>query len=160
MVIVAIQSSHFRGKYLTLDASGLTEFAKSGAGTAGIATFVGPNEKFRLINNSDGTVSFACTAFNNVYLRADGRGVGCHSGTAGGAINAQFGLGSQEKFFLRRPENAGKTYNGSVGLELAAFRGRFLRLQGDQNLLHIQGWMARDEMFEIMVVGALQSIEV
>ena len=153
MVVVAIQSSIYRGKYVTLDASGLTSPAEAGAGTAGVATFVGPYETFQLINNSDGTVSFACTAFKNVYLRADGRGVCCPPGV--GVVNAQFGLGPQEKFFLRRPEKSGRNYNGSVGLELAAFPGRFLRLC-DSNL-HVQGWMRGHEMFEIMVVGAFQS---
>ena len=158
MVVVAIQSSCFRGKYVTLDASGLTGFAPAGAGTAGVATFVGPNETFRLINNPDGTVSFASTAFKNVYLRADGRRVAsdsCHA--AGGIVNAQLGLGTWEKFFIRRPENAGKTYNGIVGLELAAFPGRFLRIQGDDNALNVQGVMRGHEVFEIMVVGAFQS---
>ncbi|KAF8458651.1 hypothetical protein BGX38DRAFT_459680 [Terfezia claveryi] len=157
MVVVAIQSSYFRGKYVTLDASGLTGFAQAGAGTAGISLFVGPNETYRLINNADGTVSFACTAFTNVYLSADGRGVATPSTSAGGIVNAQFGLGLSEKFFIRRPENAGKTYNGIVGLELAAFPGRFLRLEGGSNVLNIQGVMGRLETFEIMVVGAFQS---
>ncbi|KAF8420247.1 hypothetical protein EV426DRAFT_566799 [Tirmania nivea] len=158
MVVVAIQSSFSRGKYITLDATGLTGFTRSGAGIARIATFVGPNEMYRLINNADGTVSFACTAFSNVYLRADGQGVGCPSCIAGGIVNGQFGLGLSEKFLIRRPQNAGKTYNGVVGLELAAFPGRFLRLHGDATEPNVHGVMGGHEMFEIIVVGAFQSI--
>ena len=149
MVVVAIQSNRYRGKYVTLEASGVTSFSATGAGAASTATFVGPNETYRLINNADGTLSFACTAFTNVYLRADSSGL----------VNAQFGLGPTEKFFVRRPENAGKTYNGIVGLELAAFPGRFLRVHqpGGKDKVDVQSYMSTCEQFEIMVVGALQS---
>jgi hypothetical protein len=97
---VAIASVAFPNVYLRMDSSGITSFAPYGAGTVNCQFGVGPDEKFRIVPQGDGSVAIASVAFSNVYLRMDGSGVTSFAPYGAGTVNCQFGVGPSEKFRL------------------------------------------------------------
>ena len=100
---VSFGATAFPNVFLRLDGAGVTKPADNGGGKANAQYTAGPYEKFRLVNNSDGSQSIASTAFANVFLRMDGRGVNAPVGPGGGIVNAQYTAGPWEKFFISRP---------------------------------------------------------
>src|SRR5579859_2726650 len=83
-----------------MDGSGVTSFKANGGGKVNCQYTAGPYETFRLVPQSDGSVSIASVTFPNVFLRMDGRGVTSFSGNGGGTVNCQYGTGSWQSFFL------------------------------------------------------------
>ena len=155
MVQVAIQSVRFPNRYVRLDGTGVTSITASGGGTVSAATFIGTYETFTLVVNSGGTVSFKSTVFSDVFLRLDGTGVaaGQNLPNGGGRVNAQFTARSFERFKIHpKPGHAG-TFQGIVGIESAAFPGRYLRLDGSTGTVNVQGVFEAYEEFKILVVG-------
>ncbi|KIL55882.1 hypothetical protein M378DRAFT_90160 [Amanita muscaria Koide BX008] len=150
---VALHSKKFPGKYLHIDGRGVTQFVGSGGGKVSTQTYIGPWETFILERNSDGTVSFRSTVFNDVYLRLDGANVkpGEKLNDGGGIVNCQFGSLTAEKFKIvqKKPEQ----YAGVVAIESNEFPGRFLRVNGAKDQVNVQGVSASFEEWEILVVG-------
>ena len=152
MVVVTIQSVAFPRSYIGLDGTGLAGWEPEGGGDSGISQGIATNARFELISNSDGTVSFRSIAFPNCYLRASGLGVPPGTDTnAGGIVNAQFGVSTHERYFIRE-QAAG---SGSAGLELAAWPGRYLRLQAETDQLNVQGVMGVHEVFYIIAIAGM-----
>lgn len=129
-ISITIRSTAFANVYLRMDASGVTAFAGSGAGTVNCqfsAGSPGPYERFRLRRQTDGTYSIQSEAFPNAYLRLDGTGVTSQTVNGGGTVNCQFNSngGQYERYKLNA--NA----DGSFSLESAAFPNVFLRMKAD-----------------------------
>jgi hypothetical protein len=95
---VAIASAQFTNVYLRLDGSAVTQFGPDGGGVANSQFGVGAWEKFRLQPQPDGTIAIASAHFTNVYLRLDGSAVTQFGGAGSGAVNAQLGVGTWERF--------------------------------------------------------------
>jgi len=155
MVQVAIQSVQFPNRYVRLDGQGVTSFTGTGGGTVNTQTYIGTYETYTLVANANGTVSFKSTVFNDVFLRLDATGVtaGQNLASGGGTVNAQFTARSYEQFKIVKKAGAAGTYQGIVGIESAAFPGRYLRLDGSANKVNVQGVFKTYEEFKILVVG-------
>ncbi|KAM6501630.1 hypothetical protein JOM56_001607 [Amanita muscaria] len=152
---VALHSKAFPDKYLRMDGQGVTAPVAPGGGTVNTQTFIGPFETFFLERYNDGTVSFRSTVFNDVYLRLAPGTVqqGQQLTDGGGVVNCQFTSSTNEKFkIVQKPANADQ-YTGIVGIESNGFPGRFLRVNGAQNQVNVQGSMGPFEEWEILVVG-------
>lgn len=140
------------GSYLSLDGTGITSHrAEPYKGTVKTAADAGARQVFKLHKNDNGTVSFESCAFPGVFLTANGTGLtpGEINYNGGGYVAAQFGNTDWEKFYIRLFE-AGTTI---VYLELAAFRGRYVRV--DKYLgsaPNIQAVHQPFEEFEICVI--------
>lgn len=149
VALVGIRSKKY-GKWLRLDATGSTSFQSAGSGAAVTQSFIEGQETFYLIENTDGTVSFESTIFRMAFLRLDGSKVPAGELTepGGGVVNAQFGSSTLERFKIVK-----KGQDGIVGIESAAFPGRFLRMDGDKNVVNVQGQMLTLEELAIVVVG-------
>ena len=89
--VMSIASVQFQGVYLRMDGSGMKVNCQYGAGTY---------EKFNLVPQSDGSVAIASLQFPGAYLYMDGSGVTQPSGTGGGTVNCQYGVGTYETFNL------------------------------------------------------------
>ena len=155
MTLVAIRSVASPDHYIGLDANGVSHFTPSGGGQAKTPTYVASYETFSLERNSDGTVSFKSTAFKDVYIRLDGSNV--HEGTnlssGGGVVNGQFTAHSWEKFRIHKKESEFHKYKAVVGIESAAFPGRYVRLDAHKGVVNVQGVFKSLEELEILVVG-------
>jgi len=151
---VAIRSVAFPGHYVRLDGWGVTSHTAPG-GTVNAQSYIDSYEALYLQQNTDGTVSFRSPVFDNVYIRMDASGVspGRLIGAGGGTVNAQFSADSWEKFRIRKKQDALGQYKGVVGIESAAFPGRFLRLDAISGTVNAQGVFMSYEEFEILVVG-------
>lgn len=97
---VAIESVAFPGVYLRLDGSGVVVPSGSGGGTVNAQSTVGPWEEFWSRRQPSGNVAFESAAFPKVFLRLDGTGVAAPTGSGGGVVNAQYGVGAWEEFRL------------------------------------------------------------
>lgn len=152
--LVAIQSVAFPGKYIRLDASGLTSFQPAGGGKVGTQTYIGTYETFILRNFPDGLYSFESSVFPNTFLRLDGASVkaGELVGPGGGTVNAQFGSFDLEKFHIRSKDSGTVEAKGIVGIESQHYPGRFLRMGGD-DIVNVQGVFKTNEEFKVLVVG-------
>jgi hypothetical protein len=122
--IVVIASATFAGVYVRLDGTGVTKPVGPGGGVANCQYGAGTYEKFNLITNSDGTVSFGSTVFPNVFLRLDGSGVTKPVGPGGGVANGQYTAGPYEKFNLVTNSDGTQSIGSSV------FPNVFLRMDG------------------------------
>ena len=100
---VSFGATDFPNVFLRLDGRGLTQPVGPGGGTVNAQYTVGPWEKFRLVNNGNGSVSIASVQFPNVFLRMDGTGVTKFSAPGGGVVNAQYTAGPWERFFISPP---------------------------------------------------------
>ena len=146
---VAIRSQGF-GVYVQLDGRGITEYRvqpyQNTVRTAGHALGW---ETFNLHYNNDDTVSFESSYFPGVYLSLDGNGVNAGVGTdfGGRSLAAQFGAYAWEKYRIRH------THGGTVAIESAAFGGRYIRVDGNANVVNVQGVAREWEHFEIVVIG-------
>ena len=138
------------GKFVRMNGAGVDHFQSAGSGTVDTESFIEAQETFYLIENTDGTVSFESTAFPKVFLRLDGTGVppGVITPPGGGVVNGQFGSITLERFRIVK-----KGRDGIVGIESDSFPGRFLRMDGEQNVVNVQGELAPLEEWEILVVG-------
>ncbi|EDR04823.1 uncharacterized protein LACBIDRAFT_192705 [Laccaria bicolor S238N-H82] len=155
MTLVAIRSVASPDHYVGLDANYLHEFKPSGGGQVKTQTYVASYETFSLERNDDGTVSFKSTAFNDTYIRLDGTDVpeGTLIAPGGGVVNGQHTAHSWEKFRIRQKESEFHQYKAVVGIESAAFPGRYLRLDAHKGIVNVQGVSKSLEEFEILVVG-------
>ena len=61
----AIESVQFPGVYLRMDGTGVTQPVSAGGGTVNCRFGVGPNEKFCLVPQDDGTVAIRSVAFSS-----------------------------------------------------------------------------------------------
>jgi len=68
-------------------------------------------------------------------------------------VNAQFTARSYEQFKIHKKVGPAGMYQGIVGIESAAFPGRYLRLDGSANKVNVQGVFETYEQFKILVVG-------
>ena len=93
-------SVQWPNRYLRLDGRGITAPRGSGGGVVNLQIGVGAWEKFRIEWQEDGTYAIASVQFPGVYVRADGTGVTRFLGSGGGVVNAQYGVGAWEKFYL------------------------------------------------------------
>ncbi|KAH8834661.1 hypothetical protein DL96DRAFT_1456528 [Flagelloscypha sp. PMI_526] len=154
MARVAIRSVQ-SGKYLSLDGRGITTSAQGGAGTAFTQTYIGDWETFILHTLPENIIAFESAHFNNVYLRLVAGNVaqGSLVGPGGGKVNGQWGCASREKFHIKRADGD-KGKKGIVGIESQSEPGRFLRIQGDANVVNVQGKMGIMEEFEVLIVSA------
>ena len=150
---VAIRSVKHVGKFLRLDAPGVTSFNPSGGGKALTQAYVGAQEIFRLHTFPGGTVSFESLAFPRAFLRLDGTNVtaGTNLGSGGGVVNAQYGSNASEKFYVKKKEPSPDQSKVIVGIESHAFPGRFLRMHKDG--ANVQGIVGIEEEFEILVIS-------
>ena len=123
---IALLSAQFPSVCLRLDGSGVTQMTASGGGNVNcqFASQPGPWEILNIVPQSGGRVAFASTAFPNVVLRMDGQGVSKMTAAGGGRVNAQFGVGSWEQFYIRKKTKC------AIAIESAAFPNVFLRLDG------------------------------
>jgi hypothetical protein len=155
MTLVAIRSVASPDHYVGLDANGVTQFTPSGGGQVKTPTYVATYETFFLQRNDDGTVSFKSTVFNDVYIRLDGSNVPKDTKIppGGGVVNGQYTAHSWEKFRIHKKDSEYHQYKAVVGIESAAFPGRFLRLDGHKGVVNVQGVFKSLEEFEILVVG-------
>jgi hypothetical protein len=122
---ITIRSTAYANVYLRLDGTGVITSTDAGAGKVNCQFGVGATEKYLVRTQTDGSYAFESTAFPNVYLRLDGRGVTATTTTGGGKVNSQFGPpGPYEKFKLRAQAD------GSHAFESNAFPNVYLRLDG------------------------------
>jgi hypothetical protein len=119
----AIQGADFPGVFLRLAGQGVTDGNSSG-GVVNCQFGVGPFETFDLQAQPGGTFSFASTAFPNVYLRVDGRGLTSPRDGGGGAVNAQFDITDSARFRLEPRDN------GTVAIGSVSFPNVYLRMDG------------------------------
>jgi len=151
--LVAIRSVASPDHVVRLDGTGVTSLTGPGGGTVNTQTYISTYETFNLVRNSDGTVSFGSTVFDKVFLRMDASDItqGTNVPQGGGVVNAQFTASTLEKFHINK--KAGDQYQGVVGIESDASRGRFLRLDASAGKVNAQGIFSTLEEFEILVVG-------
>jgi hypothetical protein len=107
-----------------MDGSGVTQPSGPGAGTINCQYGAGPWEQFDLLDAGGGAVGIRSRAFQNVFLRMDGRGVTQPTGPGGGIVNCQYGMGPWEKFRIEQQPD------GSVALASIQFPGVYLRTDG------------------------------
>ena len=122
--IVALSSTQFNDVHVRVDGRGVTQPQAAGSGVVNCQFEVGAWEKFRIEPQADGTVAIASAAFNNVYLRVDGRGLTQPQGAGGGIVNCQFGASAWEKFRIEPQAD------GTVAIASAAFNHIYLRVDG------------------------------
>ena len=148
---VAIRSKHF-GVYVQLDGRGINQYREQPyQNTVHTAGHAQGWEIYNLHYNEDGTVSFEGSQFPNVYLSLDGNGVdaGVRTDSGGGSVAAQYTALAWEKFKIHRIDDN----TGTVAIESAAFRGRYLRVDGNENVVNVQGVAQSWEHFELLVLG-------
>ncbi len=83
-----------------MDGKGVTAFIPSGVGVVNGQFGVGGSWVKFYIQSEDVGYSIQSVAFPGVVLRMDGREVNAFSGSGGGIVNVQFGVGPWEKFNL------------------------------------------------------------
>jgi Papain-like cysteine protease AvrRpt2 len=83
-----------------------------------------PLSEADLRNLGDTPITVESTAFANVFIRVDGRGVTSNTGSGGGVVNCQFTAGDFEKVRLRAQAD------GSYSIESVHFPNVFLRMNG------------------------------
>jgi len=150
-VRVAIKSVHFGGRYVSMDASGFRSHHPAGGGHVKVQTYIAGWEIFELVRHPDNLVSFKSTCFDNIFLRAEPKGLspGQTPGPGGGLVNCQYGCEGWEKFRILKVGE-----HGEVAIEPAEFPGRYLRVDG--NWLHgmnLQGAVNAWEKFYLVVVS-------
>ncbi|RPB21828.1 hypothetical protein L211DRAFT_789651, partial [Terfezia boudieri ATCC MYA-4762] len=149
---VAIKSVQFAGRYVCMNGSGVTSPIPGGGGHVTVQTFIAGWETFELVCHpgEHNIVSFKSTCFDNVFIRADAKGL-CQwhtPGDGGGLVNCQYGCGWMEKFRILKVGD-----HGEVAIEPVGFPGRFFRVDG--NWLHgmnLQGVVSGWEKFYIVIV--------
>jgi hypothetical protein len=99
---VALESVAFPHVYLRMDGTGVTSLTSSGGGTVNCQYGgAGAYEKFRVLDQADGSVALESVAFPKVFLRMDGSGVTGFAAAGGGKVNCQYsGPARYEKFVL------------------------------------------------------------
>lgn len=97
---IAIASVTYPGVYVSLDGTGVTKRVAGGGGSATAQYGVGPNTKFQIETQDDGSYAFLSNQFPLVYLRLDGTGVTHPTNDGGGVVNAQYTAGDKEFFWV------------------------------------------------------------
>jgi len=146
-VRVAIKSVHFGGRYVSMDASGFRSHHPASGGVVKAQTYIGGWEIFELVRHPNNLVSFKSTCFDNIFLRAEPRGLrpGQTPGLGGELVNCQYGCEGWEKFRILKVGE-----NGKVAIEPAEFPGMYLRVDG--NYMNLQGKVGAWEKFYLVVV--------
>ena len=150
LVRVAIKSVHFASRYVKMDASGLRSHHPAGGGHVLVQTYIAGWEEFELVRHPDNLVSFKAIYFDNIFLRAEAKGLnpGQTPDGGGGVVNCQYGCGRFEKFRILR---VGK--HGEVAIESAEFPGRYLSLNGNcLDSMKLQGTLNAWEKFYLVFV--------
>jgi phospholipase C len=95
------ESTAFPNVYLRMDGNGVPT-TMAGGGTVNCQYTAGPWEKYNVIPQADGSVSFGSVAFPGIYLRmVTGSGVTTATGP-GGTVNCQINAngGANETFYI------------------------------------------------------------
>jgi Vacuolar protein sorting-associated protein 62 len=100
-----IRSATFPNVYLRLDAKNFKKSSGNGGGTVNCQFGAAENEKFRLVDQPDGSKAIESVQFPGVYLRMDGTPTpGPFKDPANdnglGVVNAELSVGPWEKFFI------------------------------------------------------------
>ncbi|KAI9769924.1 MAG: hypothetical protein M1840_003633 [Geoglossum simile] len=100
-----IRSKTFPNVYLRLDAENFKKSSGKGGGTVNCQLGAGQYEKFRFIDQPDGSKAIVSVQFPGVYLRMDGTPAPGPSKNKGndngfGVVNAERSIGPWEKFFI------------------------------------------------------------
>ncbi|PLN78468.1 hypothetical protein BDW42DRAFT_187416 [Aspergillus taichungensis] len=99
---VSLLSAAFPNVYLRLDGHDVKSGQKYPRGAGVVNCQLGSHtyEKFRLVDQDDGSKAIASVNFPNVYLRLENeKNEGGNSG--GGTVNCQSYIGTMEKFVIR-----------------------------------------------------------
>ncbi|KAF8419105.1 hypothetical protein EV426DRAFT_296537 [Tirmania nivea] len=112
-----------------MNGSGIKSKLPHGGGHVKFQTFIGRWETFELVCHPGelNIVSFKSTCFDNVFIRADAKGLvrGHKSGHGGGLVNCQYGCGKLEKFKILKVGE-----HGEVAIEPNEFPVGFLGWMG------------------------------
>src|SRR5579862_1384745 len=100
-----IRSATFPNVYLRLDAKDFKKSSGQGGGTANCQFGAAEYEKFRLVDQPDGSIAIESVQFPGVYLRMDGTPTpGPFNDPANdnglGVVNAELSIGPWEKFII------------------------------------------------------------
>ncbi|KAI9861886.1 MAG: hypothetical protein M1813_004954 [Trichoglossum hirsutum] len=96
-----IRSATFANVYLRLDAKGFTKSSGKGGGVVNCQFGASDDEKFRFVDQTDGSKAIASVKFPGVYLRMDGTPTPQPGNDNGvGLVNAELSVGPWEKFFI------------------------------------------------------------
>ncbi len=98
---MAIESVEFPGRFVRMDARGVTKAVDNGGGIVNCQFGAGPWEKFKINQQQDGAYTIESVQYPNCFLRMDGRGVIKLVDQGAGKVNCQFGAGPWEKFELQ-----------------------------------------------------------
>lgn len=97
----SFESVAFPNVFLRMDGTGVPT-TMAGGGTVNCQYGAGPYEKYNVLPQADGSVSFGSPSFSNIYLRmVTGSGVTTATGP-GGTVNCQINAngGDNEKFYF------------------------------------------------------------
>jgi hypothetical protein len=138
MNFVSIRSQAFPGTYIKADGTAVTQVITEGGGQVSGTTIVNPFSRWLIEKRIDGTVAIRCPAYDDVYLRLDGR-FDAYSEHGSGVVNLQYTAGPY-CLFKFNPQG-----DGSVSIESVEFPGKFLRF-GD-NVVNAQVGVGLYEKF-------------
>ena len=97
----SIESLQFPGVFLRMDGSTVTVPNGAGGGVVNAQFTAGPYERFAVRQTSEGMYCFESVQFPDVFLRMEGSSVKDFSGSGGGRVNCQKGVGPWEQFKIR-----------------------------------------------------------
>ncbi|KAH0551500.1 hypothetical protein GP486_007285 [Trichoglossum hirsutum] len=98
---LGICSATFEKIYLRLDAKGFTKSSGKGGGVVNCQFGSSDDEKFRLVDQPDGSKAIASVKWPGVYLRMDGStGPLAGNDNGLGLVNAELSVGPWEKFII------------------------------------------------------------
>lgn len=121
-----ISSVQFPNVYLRMDGSSTTGFEPGGSGTVNCQFTAHSWERFKIVSQSNGSVTIESAVFPGVFLRMDGRGTVKPEPGGSGIVNCQFTAHSWEHFKIAFQPN------GAITFESVAFPGVFLRMDGSK----------------------------
>ncbi|KAI9865405.1 MAG: hypothetical protein M1813_002295 [Trichoglossum hirsutum] len=122
MNFVSIRSQAFPGTYIKADGTAVTQVITEGGGQVSGTTIVNPFSRWLIEKRIDGTVAIRCPAYDDVYLRLDGR-FDAYAEHGSGVVNLQYTAGPY-CLFRFAPQS-----DGAVAIESVEFPGRFLRIE-------------------------------
>ena len=96
----SIASTFFKKRFLRMDARGVDASSKAPGGEVNLQNYVGSFEKFKIVKNSDGTVSFESAVFPGTFLTLNPNPRAKNPDHAGGKVQVQNRNGAHERFYL------------------------------------------------------------
>jgi len=126
------------GRYLSIDAKGMSAYAQAGAGAVSSTTTLGPLSTLWIECYSNGTCSIRAPNAPGVYLRLDNPNNAVFNGGGVGVANCQYWKegtpgNSREVFALRTQTD------GSCAIESVSQPGNFLRMH-EGGVVNLQFW--------------------